>query len=120
MKPEQLTWTDKQWAAHLGCPVQEVPHIRAYVRANFFPIIEQNNDTKEYNFLMTRMSTSIAGTRRIMPMVSDEKVFAEFEFKAAVQYANNEVIPKLELTKFWSDALYIPKRALQMLHIKEI
>ena len=117
MKPEQLTWTDKQWAAHLGCPVQEVPSIRAYVYANFFPVIEQNNDTKEYNFLVTSMSTSMAGTRRVMPMVSDDKVFADF--KTAVQYANNEAIPKLELKKFWSDALYIPKRALQMLHIKE-
>lgn len=117
MTPEQLKWTDKQWAAHLGCAVQEVPHIRTYVDANFFPVIEQDKNTKAYNFLVTRMSTSMAGTRRIMPMVSDKKVFADFE--AAVQYANNEAIPKLELTKFWSDALYIPKRALQMLHIKE-
>ena len=116
MKPEQLTWTDKQWAAHLGCAVQEVPHIRTYVLANFFPVIEQKNDTKEYNFLMTRMSTSMAGTRRVMPMVSDKKLFSDFE--SARTHANNEVIPKLELTKFWSDALYIPKRALQMLHIE--
>ena len=117
MTPEQLNWTDKQWAAHLGCAVQEVQNIRAYVRANFFPVIEQNNDTKEYNFLMTKMSTSMAGTRRVMPMVSDKKLFSDFE--SARTHANNEVIPKLELTKFWSDALYIPKRALQMLHIKE-
>ena len=116
MTEEQLKWTDKQWAAHLGCAVQEVPHIRTYVYANFFPVIEQNNDTKEYNFLVTRMSTSMAGTRRVMPMVSDDNVFADFE--AAVQYANNKAIPKLELKKFWSDALYIPKRALQMLHIE--
>jgi hypothetical protein len=116
MKPEQLTWTDKQWAAHLGCSVQEVPHIKTYVRANFFPVIEQNNDTKEYNFLLTMMSTSMAGTRRVVPRVSDEKVFADF--KTAVQYANNKVIPELELTKFWSDALYIPRKALQMLHIE--
>jgi hypothetical protein len=118
MTPEQLDWTDKQWAAHLGCSVQEVPHIRTYVYANFFPVIEQDKDTKAYNFMMTRMSTSFAGTRRVILTVSDKKAFADVE--SARTHANNEVIPKLELTKFWSDALYIPKRALQMLHIKEI
>ena len=116
MTKEQLDWTDKQWAIHLNCPVQEIPSIRAYVSANFFPVIEQNNDTKKYNFLITMMSTSMAGTRRVMPMFSNDEVFADF--KAAVQYANNEVIPKLELTKFRSDALNIPMRALQMLHIE--
>ena len=117
MTPEQLNWTDKQWAIHMGCPVQEVPSIRTYVHANFFPVIEQDKDTKAFNFLMTEMATSIAGTRRVMPMVSDKKSFSDFE--SARTHANNEVIPKLELTKFWSDALYIPQRALQMLHIRE-
>lgn len=117
MTPEQLNWTDKQWATYLGCPVQEVPSIRTYVRANFFPVIEQDKDTKAYNFIMTKMATSIAGTRRVMPMVSDKKSFSDFE--SARTHANNEVIPKLELTKFWSGALCIPQRALQMLHIME-
>ena len=117
MKPEQLTWTDKQWATYLGCSVQDVPNIRAYVHANFFPVIEQDKDTKAYNFVVTKMSTSMAGTRRVMPMISDKKVFSDLE--SAITHANNEVIPKLELTNFWSSALYIPRRALQMLHIKE-
>ena len=117
MTPEQMTWTDKQWAAYLDCPVQEIPSIRAYVLANFFPVIEQDKNTKAYNFLLTKMSTSMAGTKRVMPMVSDKKVFSDFE--SARTRANNEVIPKLELTKFWSDAYNIPQRALQMLHIKE-
>ena len=25
MTPEQLTWTDEQWAVHLGCAAQQVP-----------------------------------------------------------------------------------------------
>lgn len=115
MTPEQLNWTDKQWAIHLNCPVQEIPSIRAYVHANFFPIIAQDKNTKAYNFIMTKMGTSMAGTRRVMPMISDKNVFSDFE--SARTHANNEVIPKLELTKFWSDALHIPQYALQMLHI---
>lgn len=117
MTPKQLHWTDKQWAIYLNCPVQEIPSIRAYVLANFFPVIEQDKNTKAYNFLLTKMSTSMAGTRRVMPMISDKKLF--YDFESARTHANNKVIPKLELTKFWSDALHIPKRALRMLHIKE-
>lgn len=115
MTPEQLNWTDKQWAIHLNCPVQEIPSIRAYVHANFFPVIAQDKNTKAYNFIMTKMGTSMAGTRRVMPMISDKNVFSDFE--SARTHANNEVIPKLELTKFWSDVLHIPQYALQMLHI---
>ncbi|MBR4891609.1 MAG: hypothetical protein IKZ34_00310 [Alphaproteobacteria bacterium] len=117
MKPEQLNWTDKQWAAHLGCAVQEVPSVRTYVYDNFFPVIEQHKDSGLYKFLVTKMDTSIAGTKRVMPMISDNKEFSDLE--SAKTHANNQVIPKLELTKFWSDALNIPQRALQLLHIKE-
>jgi hypothetical protein len=35
MKPEQLNWTDGQWAAHLGCAVQRVPYIRNIICENF-------------------------------------------------------------------------------------
>jgi hypothetical protein len=117
MTPEQLNWTDEQWAIHMGCPVQDVPSIRTYVRANFFPVIEQDKESGEYNFAVTRMGTSMSGTRRVVPMVSDKKVFSDVE--SARTHANNEVIPKLELSKFWSNALYIPQRALQMLHVQE-
>ena len=79
MTPRQLHWTDKQWAIHLNCPVQEIPSIRAYVHANFFPVIEQDKNTKAYNFLLTKMSTSMAGTRRVMPMISDKELFSDFE-----------------------------------------
>ena len=117
MTPEQLNWTDKQWAIQMNCPVQEIPSIRAYVHANFFPVIAKDKNTKAYNFIMTKMGTSMAGTRRVMPMISDKNVFSDFE--SARTHANNEVISKLELTKFWSGAYNIPQRALQMLHIKE-
>ena len=53
MKPEQLTWTDEQWAAHMDCPVQEVPSIRKYMTENFFPAIACNKETGEYYFAMS-------------------------------------------------------------------
>lgn len=117
MTPEQLNWSDKQWAGYFKCPVHEVLSIKKYMTENFFPVIEQDKNTGKYNFTITRLDTSIAGTKRVLPMVSDKKKFSSYS--DAVKHANNTVIPKLELTQFWASALNVPKFALQMLHIKE-
>ena len=73
MTPEQLSWSDGQWAIYLDCPIQEIPSIRKFMTRNFFPLIERDVITGKYNFVMTRISTSMAGTKRIMPMISDKK-----------------------------------------------
>lgn len=117
MTPEQLSWSDGQWAIYLDCPIQEIPSIRKFMTRNFFPLIERDVITGKYNFVMTRISTSMAGTKRIMPMVSDKETF--LTYAEARKHANEVIIPKLELTNFWASAYYVPRRALQMLHIKE-
>ena len=35
MKPEQLNWTDKDWAKHLQCKVADVPQFKKYLEENF-------------------------------------------------------------------------------------
>lgn len=117
MKSEQLSWTDGQWAIHLGCPIQEIPSVRKYIVGNFFALIEQNTESGKYNFVINRMSTSMAGTKRIMPMVSDKETF--LTYAEARKHANEVIIPKLELTKFWASTYNVPQRALQMLHVQE-
>lgn len=116
MRPEQMAWTDKQWATHLGCLVQEVPKIRAFITENFFPAIVQDKTTGEYSFVMTKMHESMSGTKRVVSMMSDMQKFSTSE--SAATHANNEIIPLLEFNKFWAQALGVPERALQMLHIK--
>ena len=117
MKPEQLNWTDKDWATHMGCLVQEVSGIRQLIAERFFPGIAQDKTTGKYNFVMTKLYESMSGTKRVVPMVSSTKMFSTFE--SAATHANNEIIPLLEFNKFWAQALGVPERALQMLHIKE-
>ena len=117
MTPEQLNWSDKQWAEYFMYPVHEISSIKKYVTENFFPVIEQDKNTGKYSFAITRLDTSIAGTKRILPMVSDPKKFSSYS--DAVKHANNNIMPKLELKPFWASALNIPQRALQILHIKE-
>ena len=117
MTPEQLSWSDGQWAIYLDCPIQEIPSIKKYVTRNFFPLIERDVITGKYNFVMTRISSSMAGTKRVIPMISDKETFLTLD--EARKYANEVVIPKIELKNFWATAYNIPQRALQMLHIKE-
>lgn len=117
MTHEQLNWTDKQWAEYFKYPAQAVPSIRKYVTENFFPVIEHDKQTGKYSFAVTRIDTSMAGTKRVLPMISDKTEFQNFESCAA--HANRNVIPTLELTDFWARALSVPKTALQMLHIRE-
>jgi hypothetical protein len=117
MTPEQLTWTDKQWATYLGCPVQEVSKIRVFIKENFFPLIAQDTTTGEYNFVMTRMHESMSGTKSVIQMMSSMQKFSTSE--SAAKHANNEIIPVLEFTHVWAQSLGVPERALQMLHIKE-
>lgn len=115
MKPEQLKWTDEQWAAHLGCAVQRVPAVRDFITKKYIPGIAQHSKTGKYMFYMSKMDIAPSGAERVFPVVSSDKEF-EFEDKA-IKYANEEILPRLELNSFHAEMLGVPTRALQMLHI---
>lgn len=117
MTPEQLKWTDEQWAAHLGCAVQRVPLISAYVTKNYFPGIAKHSETGLYVFCMTKRDVSPSGAERVIPLLSSNKEFEDLS--KAIKYANQEILPRLELTKAAADMMGMPTRALQMLHINE-
>ena len=116
MTPEQLNWTNEQWAAHLGCAVQRVPVIKAFVKENYFPGIATHSETGMHMFYMSRRNVSPSGAERIIPLLSSNKEFEDLS--KAIRYANQEILPRLELTKAAADSIGIPARALQMLHIK--
>ena len=116
MKPEQLNWTDEQWAAHLGCAVQRVPVISAFVKENYFPGIATHSETGLHVFYMSERDVSPSGAERVIPFLSSNKEFEDLS--KAIKYANQEILPRLELTKAAADSIGIPTRALQMLHIK--
>lgn len=106
MKPEQIKWTDTQWAAHLDCAVQEIPGIRARINATYKPYIAQNRQTKKYY-------VALYGSN-FLPKNP------QFDTKdAAIKYANNKVIPELVLGKKAASLIRVPQKALQMLHIEK-
>jgi hypothetical protein len=117
MKPEQLNWTDEQWAAHLGCAVRRIPFIRRIICANFFPCIVKNEENGRYLFCMTRKYYAPSGAERVKEFFTYDKEFNSSE--SAIKYANQEILPGLKLTPFGARAMNVPVGALQMLHISE-
>lgn len=115
MKPEQLNWSDEQWAAHLGCAAHEIFAIRKSIHERFYPWVARIEKTNTYALYIT-MTTTLSGRKRKM---SWGIAHGEFDNeKKATQYANEIIIPGLELNPNQVDMLNIPSRALQMLHIK--
>lgn len=94
MRPEQLTWTDKQWASHLVCDAQDVP---------------------VYSFQMTKLDVVPSGAKRVRPFVSSDKEFESSE--RATRYANEEVLPRMTFSDSYAALIGVPTRAIQMLHI---
>lgn len=117
MTPEQLSWTDEQWASHLQWDVRDIPALRQWMTENYFPGIGMNAETKKYSFYMTKLDIAPSGAKRVQPFVSSDK---EFESHSrAVKYANEEVLPRMAFAPTYARVMGVPERAPQMLHIYE-
>ena len=117
MKPEQLNWTDKQWAAHLGCDVPRVQKIRKFILDNYFVGVGQIAGTTRYSCGLYRIDCAPSGFPRFYVVQSLNK---DFETSAAAtKYANEKFIPNLELLPSMAKIANVPARALQMLHVQE-
>lgn len=117
MKPEQLKWTDKEWASHLQWDVQDIPSLRKWMTENYFPQIVKISRTGNFAFHMTKLDIAPSGAKRIRTIVSSDKEFESFA--RAAQYANQEILPRMEFSPFVAKLMGVPTRALQMLHIHE-
>lgn len=117
MKPEQLNWTDKDWATHLECAVQDVPKFKHYLSQNFWLGIWQEYDTKlKYAEIQVRHDTP-SGNVRYVPMVTSRAF--DMPLGKMIEYTNNQFIPSLELKPVVAGARGVPSKLLQMLHINE-
>lgn len=117
MKPEQLNWTDIQWASHLGCDVQRIQKIRNFILDNYFVGVGRIRGTARYSCGLYKMDYSPSGFPRFYVVQSLNKDFESSA--AATKYANETFIPNLELWPSVAKIANVPVRALQMLHVKE-
>lgn len=117
MTPEQMKWTDEQWASHLGCDVHRVQKIRKYILDNYFVGVGQVGGTNRYSCELYRMKYAPSGFSRFYVVQSLNK---DFETSAAAtKYANETFIPNMELLPSVAKLSNLPVRALHMLHVQE-
>ena len=113
MKPEQLNWTDKQWASHLAWDVRDIPALRKWVTENYFPGIAKNKENGKFVFFITKLDRTPSGATRVLPFVSSDKEFESLTL--ATQYANQEILPRMEFSPVVAKMMGVPMRALQIL-----
>ena len=120
IKPKpRLTWNNLDWATYLGCPIQEIESIKAFLDDNYVMAIERHRATGRYSFAMYRWHIAPSGAKDLHLMLSaDDEKHMSANPVDAIREANN-VISTLELSDFWAKALNVPKRALQMMLIRE-
>ena len=116
MTPEQLKWTDKEWASHLSCDVSDIPVLREWVQEHFFPQIARDPRNGKYYFHMTKLDVAPSGLRRTQPVVSSDKQFESHD--QATRYANEEILPRMQLTPLSAKIMGVPVGAFQLLHIE--
>ena len=117
MTPEQLNWDDKQWAAHLGCAVQDVPKFKKTLEKNFWLALCQERETGLKYAEIQRRHDTPSGCIRYVPFVTS-KAF-DVSLEDMVEYTNNKFLPNLVLKPAAAEMFGVPRKILQMLHVKE-
>jgi hypothetical protein len=117
MTPEQLNWDDKQWAAHLGCAVQDVPKFKKTLEKNFWLALWQERETGLKYAEIQRRHDTPSGCIRYVPFVTS-KAF-DVSLEDLVEYTNNKFLPNLVLKPAAAEMLGVPRKILQMLHIQK-
>ncbi|MBQ8473464.1 MAG: hypothetical protein IJ500_01220 [Alphaproteobacteria bacterium] len=116
MRPEQLKWTDEQWAAHLGCAATDVPVLKNWLAKNYYAVIFRRKNSGKRYIEIGRRHDAPSGAVRFTPIVSTEPCVATLD--EMVTKANQHVIPSLQLTRLSAALNMVPPKTLQMLHIE--
>ena len=112
----RLDWNDTDWAAYLGCSVQNVAKYRELLEKNYLTCVEQDKKSGLHAFALYKYDIAPSGTERLRLMLSSKRRFNNVS--DAVKDANN-IISTLELSDFWAGEFNVPKQAVQMLLIRQ-
>ena len=113
----RINWSDQDWAKHLGIEVKDLPRVRDFVNDNYYVTTVRNQITNKYSVALYKYHKSPSGFKTLQLVATANKEFAESA--QAVKYANENFLSTLEITDAWTQSLNIPKRALQLLSIRE-
>ena len=113
----RINWSDQDWAKHLGIEVKDLPRVRNFINDNYDVATVRNQFTNKYSVALYKYHKSPSGFKTLQLMATANQEFAESA--QAVKYANEQFLSKLEMTDLWAKSLNMPKRALQLLSIRE-
>lgn len=116
VKKSRKDWADEDWAAHLCCPVEDVPEIREIVQQNYVPEIMFNG--KGYFFSLSKYHLSPSGNESLIQIYRQPKSKGYKTEKKAIKKANGW-LGYNELKPFPAMLMGVPEKALQMLFIKQ-
>jgi hypothetical protein len=116
MNENRLKWTDMNWATYLGCSVQQVQEYKKILNEYFIPLIKRDNKTKKYSFEMYRYDATSAGRKKSHLEIRDPRPFNNMA--EAIDNANS-LISCMELKESWANTFNMPKRAIQMMLVRE-
>ena len=115
---DRINWSDEQWAVHLGIPVTTLSHTRNSVDDQYLVnVVRSTMNANLFTVALYKRNTMPSGIKTLQLIATAPKEFPE-SFEAR-KYANNEFLPSLEMTDDWARMARLPKRALQLLSIRE-
>lgn len=118
------------WAADNGCSVHRAVMYRNRLKQYLIPGIlreerEINNSPNPmdrclttFKFAMYKWDTAPSGFKRLQLTLTDDWHCCYTE-NEAIEYANTDILPKLQLNDFWAEVYNVPANALQLLRINK-
>ena len=113
----RINWSDQDWAKHLGIEVKDLPRVRNFVNDNYDVTTVRNQITNKYSVALYKYHTSQSGFKTLQLMATASKEFPESA--QAIKFANENFLSTLEMDDNWAKSVNMPKRALQLLSIRE-
>ncbi|MBQ0013177.1 MAG: hypothetical protein KBS86_01210 [Proteobacteria bacterium] len=118
MKPEQFTWSTKQWAEYIGCSESEFMRFNNEASSMFNVAICKVSRTQKYRVVLEKRHDTPSGAVRYIWVALAQKEFSNPI--DATKYANEVFIPSLELKRIWAQTYNMPRKILQTLHIRTL
>ena len=106
---------EMEWAARLGCSVQQVRQYKKILKHNFLPCIEWDEIDREFYFALYQQQYSPSGKMSLVTIMTGGIGFNSQ--REALEDARTNIMPGINLEKTWAAAQNIPVNAIQMMNV---
>lgn len=117
MMGNRLYWKDSDWADYFKCPIAKIQEYRSILNKIFVSRVDINEKDGKYHFCLYNYRVNESGNKMLRLLVSATSGF--YSEQVAIDYSNEQIIPRLVLQESFAKRLGIPDKAIQMLTIKD-